>query len=247
MTEIPSDRVDPALAAGNRRTLAEYRATHFGWSVAAGVATVTLDRPERKNPLTFASYAELRDLFGQLRQATDVHAVVLVGSGGNFCLRRRRARDHRPADSTACARTPDVHPHDRRPGQGHARLPATHRGGAGRHLRRRRRHPRDGLRPAPGHRAQQDRVPLQPRRPGGLRHGRLRDAAASDRAGQGERTPLYRPRPRWRGSRTLGFPEPTGGAGRLARPRRRRWHARSPPGRRSPTGSPRPCCTRNGP
>ena len=80
-----SNRVDPALAAGNRRQLAGYQARHFGWSVEGKVATVTLDRPERKNPLTFESYAELRDLFGQLRHATDVHAVVVTGAGGNFC------------------------------------------------------------------------------------------------------------------------------------------------------------------
>jgi len=78
-------RVDPALEAGNRMPLAGYAARHFQWQVAAGVATVTLNRPERKNPLTFDSYAELRDLFGRLKYATDVHAVVVVGSGGNFC------------------------------------------------------------------------------------------------------------------------------------------------------------------
>ncbi|MEK8029891.1 enoyl-CoA hydratase family protein [Ideonella sp. DXS29W] len=80
-----TDRVDPALAAGNRQALAGYQARHFGWRVADGVATVTLNRPERKNPLTFDSYAELRDLFGQLRYATDVHVVVLEGAGDNFC------------------------------------------------------------------------------------------------------------------------------------------------------------------
>jgi enoyl-CoA hydratase/carnithine racemase len=78
-------RVDPALAAGNRTTLAGYRARHFEWSVADAVATVTLNRPERKNPLTFDSYAELRDLFGRLKYADDVHAVVITGAGGNFC------------------------------------------------------------------------------------------------------------------------------------------------------------------
>ncbi len=77
--------IDPALAAGNRVELVGYAATHFQWAVAAGVGTVTLNRPERKNPLTFESYAELRDLFGRLKYATDVHAVVLVGAGGNFC------------------------------------------------------------------------------------------------------------------------------------------------------------------
>jgi enoyl-CoA hydratase/carnithine racemase len=79
------DRVDPALAAGNRKTLAGYRATHFLWEVRERVATVTLNRPERKNPLTFESYAELRDLFGQLRYATDVNAIVIAGAGDNFC------------------------------------------------------------------------------------------------------------------------------------------------------------------
>jgi enoyl-CoA hydratase/carnithine racemase len=80
-----TDRVDPALLAGNSKTLAGYKATHFQWQVEGKVATVTLNRPERKNPLTFESYAELRDLFGQLRYATDVHAVVVTGAGGNFC------------------------------------------------------------------------------------------------------------------------------------------------------------------
>jgi enoyl-CoA hydratase/carnithine racemase len=74
-----------ALLAGNRVKLANYEARHFGWSVNAGVATVTLNRPERKNPLTFESYAELRDLFRQLAYATDVKAVVIHGAGGNFC------------------------------------------------------------------------------------------------------------------------------------------------------------------
>jgi enoyl-CoA hydratase/carnithine racemase len=49
------------------------------------VATITLNRPERKNPLTFESYAELRDLFRGLKYADDVHAVVIVGAGDNFC------------------------------------------------------------------------------------------------------------------------------------------------------------------
>ena len=80
-----NERVDAALAAGNRTTLAGYQARHFSWQLREGVATVMLNRPERKNPLTFDSYAELRDLFGQLRFATDVHVVVLQGSGENFC------------------------------------------------------------------------------------------------------------------------------------------------------------------
>jgi enoyl-CoA hydratase/carnithine racemase len=57
---------------------------HFLWSYAEGVATVTLNRPERKNPLTFESYAELRDAFRALVYAREVKAVVVAGAGGNF-------------------------------------------------------------------------------------------------------------------------------------------------------------------
>ncbi|MBK8072847.1 MAG: enoyl-CoA hydratase family protein [Ramlibacter sp.] len=64
---------------------ASYQARHFTWTFDSGVGTVTLDRPERKNPLTFDSYAELRDLFQALRFATDVKVVVVTGAGGNFC------------------------------------------------------------------------------------------------------------------------------------------------------------------
>jgi len=77
--------IDPALLAGNRKSMANYQASHFTWQVDAGVATIILNRPERKNPLTFAAYAELRDLFYALKYADDVHAVVITGSGGNFC------------------------------------------------------------------------------------------------------------------------------------------------------------------
>ncbi|MEX2284008.1 MAG: enoyl-CoA hydratase family protein [Gemmatimonadota bacterium] len=57
----------------------------FGWQVAERVATVTLQRPERKNPLSFESYAELRDTFRQLQFADDVKVVVLTGAEENFC------------------------------------------------------------------------------------------------------------------------------------------------------------------
>ena len=73
------------LDAGTKGQMADYTATHFGWALHDGVATVTLNRPARKNPLTFESYAELRDCFRALRSATDVHAVVLTGAGDNFC------------------------------------------------------------------------------------------------------------------------------------------------------------------
>ncbi|HPF26626.1 MAG TPA: enoyl-CoA hydratase family protein [Steroidobacteraceae bacterium] len=62
-----------------------YQAQHFLWSVQDRVGTITLNRPERKNPLTFDSYAELRDLFRALAVAPGVRAVMLTGAGGNFC------------------------------------------------------------------------------------------------------------------------------------------------------------------
>ena len=64
---------------------ADYVATHFKWEVADNVGVITLNRPERKNPLTFESYGELRDLFRNLSHADDVKAVVVTGAGGNFC------------------------------------------------------------------------------------------------------------------------------------------------------------------
>jgi enoyl-CoA hydratase/carnithine racemase len=64
---------------------AEYKATHFAWGCSGKVATVTLNRPERKNPLTLESYAELRDLFRDLTYATDIKSIVVTGAGGNFC------------------------------------------------------------------------------------------------------------------------------------------------------------------
>ena len=69
----------------HRVDAAELQTQHVRLAVHDRVATVTLDRPERKNPLTFASYAELRDLFTTLRRTPSVRAVVIAGSGGNFC------------------------------------------------------------------------------------------------------------------------------------------------------------------
>jgi enoyl-CoA hydratase/carnithine racemase len=63
---------------------ADLRPGHFRWQVDGRVARLTLTRPERKNPLTFESYAELRDTFRQLRWAEDVKIVVLMGEGENF-------------------------------------------------------------------------------------------------------------------------------------------------------------------
>jgi enoyl-CoA hydratase/carnithine racemase len=84
--DVPAAKpLDPTLAAGNLRPLAAYAARHIGWTVTGRVATITLDRPARKNPLSFASYAELRDLFIALRHANDIRALVITGAGGNFC------------------------------------------------------------------------------------------------------------------------------------------------------------------
>ena len=71
----------------DKRPFKEYSARHFSWQCSddGRVATLTLNRPEKKNPLTFESYAELRDLFRNLAYANDVRAVVVAGEGGNFC------------------------------------------------------------------------------------------------------------------------------------------------------------------
>jgi len=64
---------------------ATFEPTHFLWEYEDGVATITLNRPERKNPLTFESYDELRKTFYDLDHNYRVKAVVLRGAGGNFC------------------------------------------------------------------------------------------------------------------------------------------------------------------
>ena len=61
-----------------------YKPEHFLWSFKGGVGTITLNRPERMNPLTFDSYAELRDLFRTLVASKEVKAIILTGAGGNF-------------------------------------------------------------------------------------------------------------------------------------------------------------------
>ena len=66
-------------------TMAGLKPQHFLWSVTGRIATIRLNRPERKNPLTFESYAELRDTFRALAHADDVDVVVIAPNGGNFC------------------------------------------------------------------------------------------------------------------------------------------------------------------
>ena len=70
---------------GKSKTVLEQQPEHFLWSLNRGVATITLNRPERKNPLTFESYAEMRDLFRELVYIEEVKALVIPGAGGNFC------------------------------------------------------------------------------------------------------------------------------------------------------------------
>ena len=71
----------------DKKPFKDYAARHFRWQCTddGRVATITLNRPDKKNPLTFDSYAELRDLFRNLAYASDVRAVVVTGEGGNFC------------------------------------------------------------------------------------------------------------------------------------------------------------------
>jgi enoyl-CoA hydratase/carnithine racemase len=82
MRHLPGE---PHQLPVHRTSLANYQSRHFRYETDHGIATITLNRPERKNPLTFDSYAELRDLFRSLSEATDIKAVVLTGAEGNFC------------------------------------------------------------------------------------------------------------------------------------------------------------------
>ena len=77
----------PASMQAHRRPFQHYAARHFRWACSEDgrVATITLNRPDKKNPLTLESYAELRDLFRDLTYASDVRSVVITGEGGNFC------------------------------------------------------------------------------------------------------------------------------------------------------------------
>jgi len=66
-------------------SMSALRPQHFLWEAKDRIATIRLDRPERKNPLTFESYAELRDTFRALPYADDIDVVVFASNGGNFC------------------------------------------------------------------------------------------------------------------------------------------------------------------
>ena len=66
-------------------TMRDHAPSYFKWHCADRIATIRLNRPDRKNPLTFDSYAELRDTFRALQYAEDVDVVVFASNGGNFC------------------------------------------------------------------------------------------------------------------------------------------------------------------
>ncbi len=72
-------------ASGPIKKAADIKPKHFGWRLEGKVAIVSLNRPERKNPLTMESYAELRDTFRALAYVDEIKSVVFTGEGGNFC------------------------------------------------------------------------------------------------------------------------------------------------------------------
>ena len=65
--------------------LDHFSASHFDWQCVAGIGTIRLNRPERKNPLTFESYAELKNLFHYVAQQDTIKTIVILPNGGNFC------------------------------------------------------------------------------------------------------------------------------------------------------------------
>src|SRR5208282_1250465 len=83
--EIVPQRLGGRSMTASVHSMAGHKPQHFLWYADGAVATIRLDRPERKNPLTFESYRELRDTFRALPDADDIHAVVLLPNGGNFC------------------------------------------------------------------------------------------------------------------------------------------------------------------
>jgi enoyl-CoA hydratase/carnithine racemase len=83
MLDTPARTADRFRPAG--LDFSRFAPKHFLWQVDGPVATITLNRPERKNPLTLESYAELRETFRDLTYADQIKTVVITGAGGNFC------------------------------------------------------------------------------------------------------------------------------------------------------------------
>ena len=192
-------------------SMADFKPEHFNWRMEAdGVAVISLKRPERKNPITFESYAELRDTFRKLVTADDVKAVVFGSNGGNFCsggdvrdiigplldrdmkglLEFTRMTGDLVKAMRACPQP----------------MIAAVDGvcvGAGAMIALFSRY-------AARHAAGQDRVPVHPGRACRLRHGRLRHAAARDRAGPRRRAAVHRPHHDGGGGRALGLLQSAG-------------------------------------
>src|SRR5215831_10517295 len=80
-----SEPMSGSLLSGNAIAMSGYEASNFIWSMQGSVGTITLNRPDKKNPLTFDSYAELRDLFRKLQHGHDTKSIVITGAGANFC------------------------------------------------------------------------------------------------------------------------------------------------------------------
>lgn len=85
MSAIRQPGGNPETLPTDRIHLAGYQPRHFKYAAVGGVATITLSRPDKKNPLTFESYAELRDLFRSMLRADDITVIVITGAGENFC------------------------------------------------------------------------------------------------------------------------------------------------------------------
>ena len=196
-----------AMSAANPVTLplAGYQARHVRLAVDGKVATITLDRPEKKNPLTFESYAELADIFRAAAKDKSLKAIVVTGAGGNFCSGGDVFEIIKPLTEMATAELLDF---TRMTGEVVKAMRACPQpiiaavdgvcAGAGAILAM-----ASDIRIGTANR--QGGVPVQPRRARRLRHGRLRDPAAHHRAGPRGGAALYRPRARRRGSRALGF------------------------------------------
>jgi hypothetical protein len=167
--------------------------SHFKCEIDGGIARISLDRPDRKNPLTFDSYAEMRDWFRDLHYADDVHAVVILPNGGNFSsggdvhdiigpLTRMNMKEllafTRMTGDLVKAMI----------GCGKPIVSAVDGicAGAGRD-------PGHGIGPAGRDPGGEGRLPVQPGRPCRLRHGRLRDPAPDHWSGPCVGTALSRP------------------------------------------------------
>ncbi len=130
-------------------SMANYSPKHFSWRMDGRIAIVSLLGAARKNPLTFDSYAELRDTFRALVYADDVDVVIFASNEGNFCSGGDVHDIIAAADQDGHEGTVGVYTHDRRSGQGDDPLRQADHQRSRRNLRRRGCNYRDGIGPAP--------------------------------------------------------------------------------------------------